>query len=153
MCLLSSSNTLLWVWDHVAVMGVNCSDLLSGESLTWGLKWVDSVWSTVVFTLRAWSPWAALASDWAQQGHYSQAIPAQCGTPLASDLCSLTYGLRFSQSCPTVWDASYSVSLSFLSLFTGVRPASRSEPLSSYFCYFSPLSFTGVSSSILACAS
>lgn len=48
------------------------------------------------------------------------------------------------QSCSTVWDSSYSGSLSFLSLFTAVRPASPSEPLSNY---FSPLSFTGVSSS------
>lgn len=71
----------------------------------------------------------------------------------ASDLCSLTYGLRLSQSCSTVWDSSYAGSLSFLSLFTAVRPASRSEPPSNYFCYFSPLSFTGVSSSVLACAS
>lgn len=166
---------LCWVWQ-IIWQAWECASQLCLQERTWYKKWSESttLWidskSTIPDTVQCLitalvhssvhtkgmlslgylSQWLSIARV-LQPGH-------SCPMWDSSSRWSLLWGspwtqLRLFQSCPRAWNSSYLVSLPFLSPFTGVRTASQSEPLSNCSCYFSPLSFTGGSNSIVVSAS
>lgn len=139
-------SNLLWFWvsarlrcllwqnlTSVAATVTCCSDLPLREPL-WGQHLPDNLQMLHLWILCSVGAKATVSTGCSQpvtdHGRWQRrAVPAQCSSPLVNLWSGLPSAcLRCSLCSATTWEPHYPTLLSSLSPFTGVRPASPSEP-------------------------